>query len=157
TNPTTVAMPEPRSVVVVAPNWLGDAVMALPAVADLRRHFSADRLVVATRASVSSLFALVPRIDSVVNADVPSIRGTGASVAVLFPNSFASAWLVQRSGVAERWGYSADLRGLLLTRAIRRPGRSMHQSEYYQHLIRELGIANGPPEIALAIPPAALH
>ena len=149
-------MSESDAVVVLPPNWLGDAVMALPAVADLRRHFSATRLVVAARASVSSLFTLVPGIDSIVSADVRSIRGTGASVAVLFPNSFASAWLVKRSGVPQRWGYSADLRVLMLTRAIRRPGTPMHQSEYYQHLIRELGIENGPREIALAIPPEAL-
>ena len=152
-----VAMPESRGVVVVAPNWLGDAVMALPAMGDLRRHFSADRLVVATRASVRGLFTLVPGIDSIVGSDVPSVRGTRASVAVLFPNSFASAWLVKRAGMPERWGYSADLRVLMLTRAIRRPRKPMHQSEYYQHLIRELGIETAPPEIALAIPPDALH
>jgi len=150
-------MSEPGGVVVLAPNWLGDAVMALPAVADLRRHFSVERLVVAARASVSSLFTLVPGIDAIVSPDVSSIRGTGAAVAVLFPNSFASAWLVKRSRVPERWGYSADLRRLILTRAIPRPGTPMHQSEYYQHLVRALGIENGPRETALAIPPDALH
>jgi heptosyltransferase-2 len=56
----------------------------------------------------------------------------------------------------ERWGYSADMRRLLLTRAIRRPGTPMHQSEYYQHLVRALGIENGPRETALAIPPDAV-
>src|SRR4030095_16456077 len=123
----TMTMPESAAVVLLSPNWLGDAVMALPAVADLRRHFSASRLVVAARASVNSLFTLVPGIDSIVSADVSSIRGTGASIAVLFPNSFASAWLVKRSGVPERWGYSADLRGVILTRAIARPRVPMHQ------------------------------
>src|SRR6185369_7064150 len=157
TNLKRVAMSEPGCVVVLAPNWLGDAVMALPAVADLRRHFSTERLVVAARASVSSLFTLVPGIDAIVSADVPSIRGTGAAVAVLFPNSFASAWLVKRSRVPERWGYSADLRRLILTRAIRRPGTPMHQSEYYQHLVRALGIENGPRETAMTIPSDSLH
>jgi len=131
--------------------------MALPAIADLRRHFSASRLVVAARASVNTLFTLVPGIDSIVSADVSSIRATGASTAVLFPNSFASAWLVKRSGVRERWGYSADLRGVILTRAIPRPRVPMHQSEYYQHLVRALGIENGARETALAIPPDALR
>ena len=150
-------MSEPGGVVVLAPNWLGDAVMAIPAVADLRHHFSAERLVVAARASVSGLFTLVPGIDAIVSADVSSIRGTGASVAVLFPNSFASAWLVRRSRVPERWGYSADLRRLILTRAVRRPGTPMHQSEYYQHLVDALGISNGPREAALAISAEAVH
>ena len=129
--------------------------MALPAMADLRRHFSGNRLVVAARPSVSSLFALVPGVDSIVSADVASIRALRASVALLFPNSFASAWLVKRSGVPQRWGYSADLRAFLLTRAVRRPRAPMHQSAYYQHLLRELDIENGPRETALAIPPDA--
>jgi lipopolysaccharide heptosyltransferase II len=151
-----VAMSESGAVVVLAPNWLGDAVMALPAVADLRRHFSATRLVVAARASVGSLFTLVPGIDSIVSAEASSIRGSGASTAVLLPNSFASAWVAKRSGVPERWGYAADLRRLILTRAIPRPTARMHQSEYYQHLVRALGIENGPREAALAIPPEAV-
>ena len=44
-------MPEPvgavERVLVIAPNWLGDAVMALPAIADVRRQFAGARLVVA--------------------------------------------------------------------------------------------------------------
>ena len=131
--------------------------MALPAVADLRRHFADRPFVVAARSSVSSLFTLVPGVDSIVGVDVSSLRAAGASIAVLFPNSFASAWVVRRAGVAERWGYSADLRRLLLTRAIRRPGKALHQSEYYQHLVRALGIENGPREAALVISAEALE
>jgi len=131
--------------------------MALPAFSDVRRHFADRRLVVAARPSVSSLFTMVPGIDSIVNADVESVRGARASVAVLFPNSFASAWIVRRAGVPERWGYSADLRRLLLTKAIRRPGKPMHQSEHYQHLVDALGISNGPREAALAISAEVVH
>jgi heptosyltransferase-2 len=149
-------MSESGSVIVLAPNWLGDAVMALPAFADLRRHFADRSFVVAARSSVSSLFTLVPGVDSIVRVDVSSIRAAGGSIAVLLPNSFASAWVVRRAGVAERWGYSADIRRLLLTRAIRRPGKALHQSEYYQHLVRALGIANGPREAALVISADAL-
>ena len=50
-------MPEtPDPVLVLAPNWLGDAVMALPAIAGVRRHFAAARLVVAARRGVADLF-----------------------------------------------------------------------------------------------------
>ena len=49
-------MSDPGAVLVVAPNWLGDAVMALPAIAGVRHHFAAGPLIVAARASVSSLF-----------------------------------------------------------------------------------------------------
>jgi heptosyltransferase-2 len=51
----------------------------------------------------------------------------------------------------ERWGYARDFRGHLLTRTVRRPKQPMHQGEYYQHLVRELGVAAGPLEPTLFI------
>jgi heptosyltransferase-2 len=148
-------MSESPTVLAIAPNWLGDAVMALPAIADLRRHFPSAQLVVAARPGIADLFPLVPGVDSQVSADPAGVRGAGASIAILFPNSFASAWLVKRANIPERWGYAADLRSPLLTRAVRRPGASLHQGAYYQHLVGELGIEKGPLEPALSIPAGA--
>jgi heptosyltransferase-2 len=150
-------MPDSSAVLVVAPNWLGDAVMALPAIADVRQHFAPARLVVAARSSIADLFTLVPAVDSLVSADPAGVRQAGASTAILLPNSFASAWLVTRAGIPSRWGYAADLRSRLLTRAIRRPRTPLHQGAYYQYLVRELGIETGPLEPSLAIPPAAVN
>jgi ADP-heptose:LPS heptosyltransferase len=42
--------------VVLAPNWLGDAVMALPAFADVRRHFRSAHIAVAARPPVAPMF-----------------------------------------------------------------------------------------------------
>jgi len=154
---------------VFAPNWLGDVVMALPAIADLRRHFRTARLVVAARPSVAPLFDLVPGIDRVVTlrwrgrwprtavfeADLAAIREGGVperSVAVLLPNSFASAWVAKRAGIRERWAYATDWRSRLLTRAIRVPRASVHQGRYYQQLTEMLGIPGGPLEPAVDVP-----
>jgi len=145
-------MSDSGTILVVSPNWLGDAVMALPAISDLRRHFAARRLLVAARPSVSSLFSMVPGVDGVIAADTSAIRETIPSLAVLLPNSFASAWLLRRAGVPERWGYATDMRSALLTRAVGRPSKAMHQAAYYQHLVRELGIPTGPLEPTLSIP-----
>src|SRR5437867_2736510 len=145
-------MSDSGTILVVSPNWLGDVVMALPAISDLRRHFAARRLMVAARPSVSSLFSMVPGVDGVIAADASAIREANPSLAVLFPNSFASAWLLRRAGVPERWGYAADMRRVLLTRAVSRPRKAMHQGEYYQYLVRELGVPTGPLEPALSIP-----
>ena len=106
-------MSDSRPLLVVAPNWLGDAVMALPAIADVRRHFAGSRLVVAARRSVSSLFTMVPGVDGVCDAEVHAIGRMDASIALLLPNSFASAWLLTRARVPERWGYARDLRRIL--------------------------------------------
>jgi heptosyltransferase-2 len=106
---------------------------------------------------VAELFAMVPGIDRViVDPDAAALRESGAGVAILLPNSFASGWLVKRAGIPERWGYAADLRSWMLTTAIRKPRTLVHQGEYYQHLIRELGMATGPLEPVIAVPPAAV-
>jgi heptosyltransferase-2 len=153
-------------VLVIAPNWLGDAVMALPAVADVRRHLAGARLMVAARPSVAGLFAMVPGVDEVIELqwrgrlldtaaltrDASRLGGAGAELAILLPNSFASAWLAWRAGVPERWGYAGDLRTPLLTRAIPKPAGSLHQSAYYQHLVRALGIPNGSQEACVVVP-----
>ncbi len=68
--------PEPRRLLILAPNWLGDAVMALPAIADLRRAFPLASLVVAARASVAAVFDLATGIDEVVTLAWHGKRGS---------------------------------------------------------------------------------
>jgi heptosyltransferase II len=152
---------EPSSIVVVAPNWLGDAVMALPAIADVRRAFAPARLIVAARPSVAALFGMVPGVDAVADLRFPepfAAAGEGApATGILFPNSFGSAWRLRSTGVPERWGYATELRSPLLTRTVRRPRAAMHQGRYYQHLVAGLGIANGPLEPDVRVPDAARH
>ena len=104
-----------QRVLVVAPNWLGDAVMALPAIRDVRRHFVGAHLTVAARPSVAMVFRAVAGIDEIV-----PLRGKveGGDVGILLPNSFRSAWILNAGPAsAERWGYRSDFRGLLLTQS----------------------------------------
>jgi heptosyltransferase-2 len=63
--------------------------------------------------------------------------------------------LVKRAGIADRWGFASDVRSRLLTRAIPRPKGHRHQAEYYQELVRGLGMAAGPRVAALDVPDAA--
>ena len=158
-------MASPERVLVMAPNWLGDAVMALPAIADVRRGFPTSRLAIAARPSVADLFGLVPGVDHVVRLessgrwskrqafgrDAARLAAVG-DVALILPNSFASAWLARRAGIPERWGYAADWRSTLLTRSVPRPRGSLHQGAYYQALTRALGVESGPLEPNLTVP-----
>jgi heptosyltransferase-2 len=141
------------SVVVLAPNWLGDAIMALPAIRDAQRHFSGQPFSVAARPSISSVFRAVPGIDRIIvlesGREADQIRG---DVGILLPNSFRSAWMLKRAGVKERWGYRSDFRGPLLTRGVRKPRTRVSFPEYYSHLIRQLGIAAGPLTAELLVP-----
>jgi heptosyltransferase-2 len=155
------------NLVVVSPNWLGDAVMALAAITDLRRHFGSARLTVAARRSVAPLFEMVDGVDAVLTlpgrgglaavtswrADVAAIAAGAFDVAVLFPNSFAAALVASRAGVPEIWGYAADARKRFLTKAVPRPRGPHHQAGYYQALVAGLGITSGPRH-ARVTPPA---
>lgn len=148
-----------QRLLVFLPNWLGDAVMALPALADVRRASPDTTLAVAARPSIAPLAPLVPGIDEILRlergaAGIEAIRAGRFDTALLFPNSFNSAWTAHRAGIAERWGYRHDFRGLLLTRAVVPPTR-VHQAAYYQQLTTALGFEAGPLEPRLVLPPDA--
>lgn len=163
-------MPDPVGIVVFAPNWLGDAVMALPSIDDLRRTYPSARLTVVARRSVAGVLQLARCVDDVLTlewqgrllrrrglrADVARLREVRADVAILLPNSFASAWLGTQAEIPERWGYATDLRSSMLTRAVRKPRGRLHQGRYYQHLVRELGAKTGPLEPVLDVPADAV-
>lgn len=146
-------------VLVFAPNWLGDAVMALPAIADVRRHFAGAHLAIAARPAVAPMFRMVGGVDDLIQlpgggglralagwrSDARALQPGAFDVAILLPNSFAAAVIANNAGIAERWGFATDWRGRLLTRAIAKPQAAVHQAEYYQALTAALGIENGPP------------
>lgn len=162
----TASLSSPDRIVVLAPNWLGDAIMALPALADVRRALPDTHLTVAARPAVAPLFGAVPGVDDVhavaLRGGLQVLRGLGRAAralrahrydaALLLPNSFAAAWLVRRARVPARWGYGGDLRGPLLTRAVPRPRDiRMHQAEYYQRLTAALGFPRGPRRAVLHV------
>src|SRR5262249_10885333 len=108
--------------VILAPNWLGDAVMALPAIADVRRAAPGAHVTVAARASVAPLFRMVADVDEVVvlahRASIgrvaswrqvgSELAGRGFDTAILLPNSMHAALTASRAGVPERWGYGTS-------------------------------------------------
>ena len=121
------------------------------------RRFVDGTVIVAARPSIAPLFEeqTDARPDEIlvldVKREVHQLRTARADAIVLLPNSFGSAWVARRAGIAERWGYAGSGRSGLLTRAIARPRAKIHQVEYYRHLARGLGIDvfDGPPRLAV--------
>jgi len=139
-----------RRLLVLAPNWLGDAVMALPALGDVLRASGDAVVAVAARPSVAGLFSMVSGVSEVLAVEErtafwrdSSIGASGFDAALVLRNSFRSALLPWRMGIRERWGYVGDCRAMLLTRAISRPS-GVHQARYYQRLTESLGFPGGP-------------
>lgn len=156
-------LPAVRRLIVRAPNWLGDAVMALPALGAVRRAFPDSTLVVAAPPSVAPLFeeGTPAAPDEILTIDrdreVSQLRSARGDALLLLTNSFGSAWIARRSGIGERWGFRASARSPLLTRAVPRPRGTLHQVEYYRALIGGLGIetAEGDPVLPTLQPSSA--
>jgi len=147
----------PERIVVLAPNWLGDVVMAQPALAAIRRAVPDAHLAVAARASVAGVLAFVAGVDEVVSFAAGSSAGANAALlatgrfdtTVLLPNSFRSAWTVRRAGIRRRAGFRADGRSWLLTDAVVPPPRGTRQVDYYLALTTALGypVASRAPRL----------
>jgi heptosyltransferase-2 len=159
------------TVLVFSPNWLGDAVLALPAIADIRRGQAAGRLVVAARPSIAGLWKMAAGVDEVVviprargaarwrtlGENAKALRHARADAAVLLPNSLQTAVMAWRAGIPERFGYRRGVRGCLLTRAVPRPRGRVHQADYYRRLVAALGFENGERAPELDVPAAAVQ
>jgi heptosyltransferase-2 len=157
--------PAVARLVVRPPNWLGDAVLALPSIAAVRRHFPDAALTIAAPGAVAAIFRErtdaapdeVVELPAAHRGAIAALRKGQFDLGVLFPNSFRSAWQMRAAGVRERWGYPTSWRGRLLTRASRRARARgpEHQADYYRALVRGLDVACDDAMPSIAPTPAS--
>jgi heptosyltransferase-2 len=153
-------------VLIRVPNWIGDSVLALPAIESIIGHFSAGEVwlnaadwvkdVFSTQGTIAGVLPLSPVKDlHSLRAATRKLRGHRFEAGVLLTNSFGSALLFLLAGIPERWGYAADGRRHLLTKAVRRKNTESprHQVHYYLDLVSGLGLKSRPPELRLAVAP----
>jgi len=154
-------------IVVRTPNWIGDTLMALPAIESLRRNFPADEIWIAAPAWVREIFAGEESSERLWTIDSPKrgkdffaaaakLRAQAFEAGLLLTNSFGSAAVFTLAGIPERWGYAREGRGLLLTKKVRarRRDEPLHMVRYYLDLIAGLGWKTYPAEIRLTVTPS---
>lgn len=129
-------------------NWVGDAVMTVPALRHLRKNLPDAHISLLTRSWAEAIFR-----DSGIADEIIAFDKTGSKVrdlrtqlallgrgrfdaAILLPNSFESAFVTKLAGIKKRIGYSTDGRGLLLSTAITVPPwkEERHEVDYYLNL-----------------------
>jgi heptosyltransferase-2 len=147
-----------RSLLVVAPNWLGDAVMALPFVRSLRRAFPTSSLTVLAKPGPAAVFRAEGSADGVWAArgllsDVATLGRGRVDEAWMLPNSFRSALLPFLARVPVRIGYDTDGRSRLLTHAVPRPRGTRHQLRDYDELLLSRSVPPDTDPPLLPIPP----
>ena len=146
--------------IVVAPNWIGDAVMSLPTLRALRRRFPKDSLTVLARRGPAAVYRAEGSADHVLPrgsflGDVASVRGGSYDEAWLLPNSMRAALTAFLAGVDRRLGYATDRRGALLTDALPPPPGTKHQLRDYDALLSHAGVPPDTEPPSLLIPAEA--
>src|SRR5437588_4977479 len=164
-----------RTILIRAPNWVGDAVMALPALKELRRIFSNAHITLATRAWVAGLFEgedladeLIPLregrgpIKSRINFfnDALRLRQKRFDLAILLQNAFGAAMLARLSGIKMVAGYPTDRRRALLDLSVpfEPDYKTKHQVRYYLQIALELECAlTGSSQVEIESAQPVLH
>jgi heptosyltransferase II len=135
-------------------NWIGDAVMTIPALQALRKLYPNAAITLYTRSWAEGVFQDAEFIDRILTVDY---NGSGFrdtynesrrvlqgkyDLAVLFTNSFQTAAVVRLAGIKQRVGYSREGRGILLTDAIKKPDwiNERHQVFYYLNIVEYLAV-----------------
>jgi heptosyltransferase-2 len=148
-----------EKILVRATNWVGDAVMSLPALRALRQRFPGAEISILAKPWVADLYGREPFCDRMIPYTPPNWREkmrAGRALAaerfdcaILLQNAFEAAAIAFLAGIPERIGYARDGRSLLLTRAIPvpRPGEvPRHERFYYLEMLRRAGIIDTIPD-----------
>jgi heptosyltransferase-2 len=148
-----------------ATNWVGDAVLSIPALAALRARWPDAEITVLARPWVADLYRDQELVDRLLSFDhrgrhrgafgverlARELRAERFDSAVLFQNAFEAAWLAWRAGIPERIGYARDARSPLLTKPIPVPLPDeipAHEANYYLELLRRAGWMEALPQLA---------
>jgi len=142
-----------QGVLLRSTNWLGDALMTIPAAYQIRRCVPEECgfFVVAPK-FLAPLWRACPWVDHVVEMagkrlsadEARDARGLRAGVSVVFPNSLGSAWDMRKCGTPARVGRSGRFRGWLLTHRLpewpaAHGQADRHQLSYYLEIAASLG------------------
>jgi heptosyltransferase II len=154
-------------ILIRATNWVGDAVMCLPAVHAIRERFPEAHISILAKPWVADLYAQGRLVDDVIPYTARSLiekwrlglslRSRAFDCAILLQNAFEAAMLIWLARIPTRIGYDRDGRGFLLTQAVPVPKTGeipRHERFYYLELLRRAGWIDHLPE---AVPMMRWH
>jgi heptosyltransferase-2 len=145
-----------NKILVRGTNWIGDAVLTLPAVASLRATYPKAHIAMLVKPWVSDIYQLFSDLDEIIiyenKYDNPAgvfrlaqkLKEKKFDAAILLQNAIEAAIIALWAGIPVRAGYDSDARGLLLTHRVRRTDeiKKVHQIDYYLEMVKALGCAS---------------
>ncbi len=142
-----------KHLLLMPPNWIGDVIMAQPALRTISEYYAqhgTEKITVCGRAWLKDLLPYLGLSNAQFQSSIPA-----ADTAFLFPNSFRSAWSCRQAGVKKIIGYRGQWRSLLLSRALPQRVDTLHEHHRLFHLdiARQMDIQIGDTEVKLSRPP----
>ena len=149
-----------KKILMRGPNWVGDSILAIPAMKAVRARFPDAEITLLVRPWVAGVFKAAPFINRLWTEPRPagigdwmritsSIRKNRFDMALLFPNSFESAAMIFLGRVPQRVGYGTDGRRWLLTNSLKPVREKRHQIHYYLDLAGAVSANVDQPSIAI--------
>ncbi|MHC4871530.1 MAG: lipopolysaccharide heptosyltransferase II [Planctomycetota bacterium] len=145
-----------KKILVRSPNWLGDCVMAIPAIRELKKKFPDAEIYVQAKKSVSIIYEWVAEVTDVLefpdgkawqnlsekNEHAAKCLKYNFDLGVLLTNSFSTAFWMWKSGVKRIAGTDVSCRGIFLTDkiALTEKIKEAHQAEWYLAVLEPFGI-----------------
>ncbi|HEY3841040.1 MAG TPA: lipopolysaccharide heptosyltransferase II, partial [Bryobacteraceae bacterium] len=138
-------------ILIRATNWLGDAVMSLPAIRAVRENYRSSEITLLAKRSVADIYARESAVDKVIIYAADRWRTAKAlaerkfHMGILFPNSFDSALVLRLARIPQIVGYDTDMRRLLLSHPVPTPEwkGSVHERFYYLEMLQEARLIDG--------------
>jgi lipopolysaccharide heptosyltransferase II len=141
---------KPFRILIRSSNWLGDAVMSVPAVRAIKNGRPDAQVIVAAPEKIAPMWKLAPEVDAIIPLPgnwLSSVvrllrREPFFDAAILFPNSMRAALETWLSGIPRRVGYRGHWRGWLLNQIVpkrRKPGPPEHHSLRFLRIALECG------------------
>jgi heptosyltransferase-2 len=140
----------PERILIRGTNWIGDTVMSLAALREIRRIFPGAHLSILAKDWAAGVLSGQELVDEIIAFDRNRSslrqlrRARKYDLAILFQNAFEAALLTFLARIPERAGYDLQLRGLLLTRRAQPRIKLLnrHQIYYYLDLLYQTGISS---------------
>jgi heptosyltransferase-2 len=141
---------KPFRILIRSSNWLGDAVMSVPAVRAIKNGRPDVHVTIAAPDKIAPMWKLIPEVDAIIPLSegslLPVVRQLRQQmpfdVAILFPNSLRVALETWLSGIPRRVGYRGHCRSWLVNQIVReprKPGPPEHHSLRFLRIARECG------------------
>lgn len=149
-----------QRILIIAPHWIGDAVMSQPLLASLKKAHPNDCIDVLCTPWVAPIYQACKEVSQIIEVDLQhgvlqwnlrrsiakQLKTNGYTIAFVLPNSFKSALIPWMAGIPNRIGYRGEVRFGLINNALRNPSRQARTAmvEHYGKLLQALSKTSIP-------------